>query len=798
MKKRLIPAILILAMILSACGKTSEGSSGAVIDETPEPTPTPTPKFSYLSDIKEIADEANGLTVLSMEDGGYYAYSMEKTGEDIPQDVINAAKKKGTEVKNDGRYDVYEISLYFVDKSGQVSKLDKYTQLPNDKNERSLKEFKSVSDICGVAEYDDSTLVTIEQTYASGSSLPDNAADIDDDADYNEFYTTWYIRFLDSKTGKVKDTYEIINEDGAYFYASSMKIIEDKIYVASSSDTGNGVTAINLDGTIDKTALYNGSIIKLINLSAGDLAVYGLKNGMPVISRVMSDYTFEDAYTLDSNVSNVYSGSGEYDFFFSTQLDFLGFNKEECCDDKLFSFAGVNVSASRIVSEIVTGDNGDVFFVENEFSGNSYKNLLVSLERSGYSKSSEREVLTLYSLNPSYALSDVVAEYNKTNLDVKIEFTDSKSAADIIDLSGENFRELALKGELEDLYPYIDEDKELNRSDFFSNILVALEIDGKLYETASGFSLNTVLGPSRVVGDGTKWNYDKYYSVLSSVTADPFDIYVTRDEIFREVLSEDLDWFINWEEGYSNFDNENFAAMLEFVNTFPAQFNNEDRSGDDKKDNTDLRISGGRQLLLRTSLYSFDDACRAGFEYGEDVTFIGYPTNNGAGSAVNIATVSLGENLAMSSSSSNKIAAWAFLRTFFTGEYQKTLSYFPMRVDLFNERLKDYSLDYLLDDDGNLMYDKTTGEKLKRALGTMYLSDYTEIYYYGLDERKAEKLTSLVSTVGKISDCDERLYSIINSASKGYFDGSQTKEEAAKCVQTKVMEYLGNVPVNKE
>ena len=798
--RRVLPLILIAAMLLSGCGGASSAPSGTAADNS-EPTTTPTPKFAYSATFTSLADDADALSPVLYTDDGFYAFSMKKTGEDIPEYVINEAKRKGEEVENDGRYDVYSLFLSFVSYDGKIKELDKYSPLPDEENTDGWKNFNSVSEYAGLCEGEDGKLVSVEKTYVSGSSAPDNAADYEPGKDYNEFKVCWYIRTLDRNTGEVLSSNEIINEDAATFDALSMKYLNGRVYCLSSSSIGNGVTAIGLDGVIDTTALYVGYISKLIMLSSGNLAVLGYRDGTAYLSMLnTSSYAYTDIYKLADNVNGVFDGCGEYDFFFSTEYEYVGYNTTESKDEKLFSWSSVSVNPLRIVSDVRNKTGGEVVFFINDYTSGKYSNTICVLERSEYDESADRKVVTLYSAYASYGLEDAVASFNRENADIRLELTTQIEGADIVCLEGAAFREMALAGRLEDLYPYIDADSEINRSDFFGNIFEALEIDGKLYQSVSGFYINTVLGQTDVVGENSFWNYDEYYNALSSMGSDcnAFDVYVVRDDIFRACLATDLDWYVSWEEGYCNFANEAFASMLEFVNTFPESFDSANHDWDDQSDNSDLRIADGRQMLLRTSICSFDDACRCGYEFPGKISYKGFPTLNGSGNSVVVSTLSSGENFAISAESPNKSEAWSFIRTFFTEQYQKSLYYFPTNKKVFNERLADFRLEYLIDDDGEVMYDKKTGEPRKRALGTMYLSDYTLVYYYGLDEGKEAKFVSLVTSVNKVADYDEKVYQIVNGACRDFFDGKVSSMQAAENVQNKMTEYLNNVSINQK
>lgn len=133
-----------------------------------------------------------------------------------------------------------------------------------------------------------------------------------------------------------------------------------------------------------------------------------------------------------------------------------------------------------------------------------------------------KESITLAAIYIDYDIQDMIVKFNRSNDQYRIEVKDyseynndqdgwdagqtklnteilSGNLPDIFCLNGLNYRQLASKGLLEDLYPYIDADSELSRDDFFPSVLQAFEEDGKLCTTLSGIYINSVIGASSVV-----------------------------------------------------------------------------------------------------------------------------------------------------------------------------------------------------------------------------------------------------------------------------------------------------------
>ena len=156
-----------------------------------------------------------------------------------------------------------------------------------------------------------------------------------------------------------------------------------------------------------------------------------------------------------------------------------------------------------------------------------------------------------------------------------------------------------------------------------------------------------------------------------------------------------------------------------------------------------------------------------------------------------ISTLDTGYNLSMGKSSQYKDAAWSFLRTFFTEKYQKDYWYFPTNIHVFNRQLSDaMKTEPLLDQWGNPVLNRQTGEPAIKSVSTVYLSNYVEINIYPITESKAAKLVSLVTEGAKTSVPDEALISLVLQNVSGYYDGTQSLEEAAAQVQQAATLYL--------
>ena len=803
-KKRALSLILaiILSAALCACGQKQVLPS----ETTPAPTPTVTPEFLWTTEYAKVDQVPFSLAPLCYCENGFYAYGFEKTGENIPEEVIEKARKEKQDVVNDGRYDVLEMRLCFVSLDGTVAVLDRFTEMPDAPNTGHWKNFDSVSNISSVARTVDGKIYTLEYTLSSGNTMPDAEADRIPGENYNQFATAWYMRII-REDGKILSKIDVKVSDGISLNGYSFLFEDGFFYAVSSVDSHNGVAKISEKGEIVSNFEFDGSISKLIKLGSGGIGALGC--GQDGGKAVYAVDTQSGAYTKIAGIPDgsytVYSGGCGYDFFYTSGVFFYGVANGRA--EEIFNWTAVNVNSNTISSDIVMNDDNSCVFLTDGCSN------VTVLKRIAYDKSAERKALVLATVNPTNALVNAVSEFNRTHYEVRIdiedysEYTNGETGLaalgryaytrhggklpDIMDIGTLPYASMASDGMLEDLYKYIDSDVQLKRSDFFQNVLVALEIDGRLCCTCAGFTIDTVLGLSETVGSGCGWDYDKYYNALASMGENTtgFDVYTTRESLLREMLAMDLDSFIDWDSRTCNFTDGRFEKLLEFINTFPEYYDNGSYSaqGDDS---TDMRIRDGRQMLLRQKIYGFDDFMWAGYEFEDDVSYIGYPTLSGTGNMLEIVALDSNINLAMSADCSDKAAAWEFLRTFFTEEYQTKCSFFPSNVNVFNRKLYDAKeLTPILSKKGEQLYDDD-GQPRYYAVGTMYLSDYTPVPYYPISDEKADRLKELINTTTKVADYNEDIFRIVSSAVKG--------DNAAEVIQQQVTDYLSGTAVHQQ
>mgnify|MGYP002566098977 FL=1 len=803
--KKILSLLLVLSLVLAlcACGK-SEGAGDKGSDTSASPEATP--EFAYVSDFKKLELTGKSAAPAALTDEGFYYYYMEKVGErPVPQ---------GQKPEYEGQFDILEPRIAFSDFEGKVTQLDAYVPTQADIDGDGLRDFQSSTSIYKLLLNGDGNLVVLENVYCSWSEAGEEVK-ADDPEYYNSISSdnSYYIQVLD-KTGAQLSSCKLAVDDPDKL-ESYYAVLDDKGNLLLPGREG-GVLAFSMDGQPAYTIEFNGYVYSMFNLKDGRAGVYCYNMDEPDYNKAMALHVVDsdkgeflpEQYPLDS--FEFISGGGDYDAYYTSSGQIYGYNLGDEKGQPLFSWTGCDIN-NNFIQLAKTTEDGRILGLTGQWdeSGDTMAYEFFTVSQVPYDSLPQKTQLSMAVLYLDVNTQNAVIDFNRSHDNVRIEIKDysqynnekdwsagltkltteimAGNMPDIISVSEQiPYRQLAAKGLLEDLYPYMEADGSFNKDDFFPNVLSALEVDGKLYTACAGFTVQTVAGASSVVGDTPGWTYDDYYAALATMPegCEGFDIGFDQETMLTVSLALDMTDFVDWGSGTCNFDSQDFIDMLEFANQFPSKsyYENYEYSADDSAAN---RIAQGKQMLTMATftstdfiLYDFDKM------FGGSSTCIGFPTNNGVG---NIMT--MGESYAMSSSCRDKDAAWQFLRTFLTEEYQLKGSYLPTNTKAFDKQLeKAMETEYQKDGNGNYVLDEN-GERIPVALGMA--SDGINTYeIYATSPRQAEQLREVIETSTKMMDYDQSIIDIVLEEAAAYFAGQKSAADVAKLIQSKANIYI--------
>lgn len=335
----------------------------------------------------------------------------------------------------------------------------------------------------------------------------------------------------------------------------------------------------------------------------------------------------------------------------------------------------------------------------------------------------------------------------------------SGDAPDLIDLSAFEFdlASYADKGVFEDLYPYIDADETLERTDFVDALLKATEYNGMLPGIMSGFTVKTMATTKEIAQNRTSWSLSEFSDHIENIGSafllaeEPMDM----ESLLYNLSQTTFKSYIDYTAGIANFDNQEFIELLSACASVDADSGN----GID----TRMLSVGGfmEQQVLESSL-------------GENIVYIGFPviSRNDYGSYINNQ-----ENyLAISSGSGHKAACWEFIRCFLLEDYQN--SKYIKEVETAFPSNKN-SLDKLAAYSMERIYSEDNSEITERGM-------YGDSYEPATQET-VDQIMSLIESVQESQRWDPTaLTDVMSEEINSMLSGEQSAEETANHLQNRI------------
>ena len=593
------------------------------------------------------------------------------------------------------------------------------------------------------------------------------------------------------------------------WYSGRRNYIQDNRICILDTETGELLDTVTMSSTPEF----------ILGLHDGRIAVCYFQAGSEQISLFdPKNKSFGDAVAIDDFVNGMIEGSDAYPVYYSAGDSLYGLDFSTGESVKLLNWIDCDVARQGSESICVLSDGRIVTTASSQTAGGT-ENDLVVLTKTAIGQIPQKKTLRMAVMNLYPFTSQMISRFNRTNTEYRIEVTDysqynnyssgneedwnagitrlqteiiAGDVPDILDISLLSADRLGTKGILEDLYPYIDSDPELNRSDLIEHVIQAFEENGHLYQTVGNFYVLTTGGLSHVVGDQIGWNMDAFNAAMQTLQAENpnstvFDVYTTKDTALTFLLYLELEKYVDWNAGECGFDSEGFIRLLQFVKSFPTAFDwTSDFSANDL--DQDSRLLMGLQLMKQCNFACFEDyqVNTVGLG-GAPCTFVGYPTENGVGSMF----AQIGNSFAITSSCADKEAAWQFVRQMFLPEYQEQFmdSVFPTNRAVYEE-MKHNAITpkYQRNPDGSYMLN-SEGKRIEEDRGSMQINGVS-YQYKTVTQEEIAKIEEIIDATDSILHTDRSLKAIIVEGAEPYFEDQRSVEEVVRLIQSKAMLYV--------
>ncbi len=787
----------ILSLILASAMAFSLAACGSAEEETAEATPAP--EYMYAAETLCKTESANQPVAIAED--GYYA---------IGGSYVKGTVPEGAVAETEGQFDSFVPSISFVANDGTATELTAYSPVNPENGMENMRDYMTTNSIEALLVRPDGNILLVESVYASWCDA-ESEVKYGSEEYYEQFESLneWWLRVLNPDGSEISRAKLDVSEEDANFYHCTL---DDNGNLLAALNTG--IAAFDMNGEtayFTETADYVYSLAQTADGQAAAL-FYDLQSG-EMAFRLIDGETgslSETAYPISPDIYGFINGSGDYDLYFNSGTSVFGYDLETQEYTKLFAWIDCDYIANYITLISIASDGGikAVYMDLSDDEGDVHTAELIEVNKVPYDASSEVKTLTLASVYPDDILLNAVVDFNRSHKDARIELKDyseyntsddytlgyTKLSAeiaagnmpDILDVSPDfPYNRYASNGILVDLYPYLENDSELSKDDFFENVLEATEVNGGLYMANSGFGVYTAVGAASIVGDEPGITYEEYFEALSKMPegCEGFDVGYDRDTALQMCVALEFSKLVDWTTGECRFDSEDFINILNYA----AQFKTFDSDSYEysSEDSAAARVAEGKQMLT-TVIFSSVDYMITDYDamFGGNATVVGFPTSEGAGSMLYLSS-----GLAITTKCEDPDTAWEFVRAYFTEDYQKKQYMIPTNKNVFESELeKAMQVEYEKDANGNYKLDEN-GERIQVVYGS-YFDGTQEVKIYAITEAQANMLREAIADTTRLYNFDDSIISIVKEGAQAFFEGQKSAEECASLIQSKANIYV--------
>ena len=591
-------------------------------------------------------------------------------------------------------------------------------------------------------------------------------------------------------------------EAGEYYYISNLLVDTDgSVYLICNGDATkilavdpNGAfqkeipTGLGQDGYLHSASLTGEGSVLMLNTDANWTKMYAstldLKTG-----------TSGEKTELPGNITmyNVYPGVGEELLLVSNQGVFsFTIGDTEIKPKMNYVNSDLNISWMNQVAAIdethFIGIYADAESYEQQIAvftavppeeipdkevlvlGSYYLNSDVRTQVIKFNKASEKYRITVKDYSVYNTMDDYMAGYTQLNNDIL-----AGRMPDII-LANESIPvdNYIAKGLLADVGKLIEADEELSKESFLTNVFDAYSVNDVLYRVVPSFTVSTVVAKESLLGDYEGWNMEEFMAFVEKLPEET-QVFgeITRSSFFYQIMRYCGTDFVDLATGKCAFDSDEFIRMLEFAKTVPEEIT----YGEDYDWTLyESQYRDDRTILMTANMYSIRDLNYQFYgQFGEEVTFIGFPCEDKNGSVV---TANM--SFVLSKDSSCPEGAWEFVRYYLTDEYQDTIQWeMPVNRDAFL-KLANQATErpYYMNGDEKVEYDET-----------IYING-EEIILPPMSQEQVDRIVSFIESVDKVSYYNEQIQNIIDEDAAPFFDGQKTAADAASVIQNRAQVYV--------
>ena len=463
-----------------------------------------------------------------------------------------------------------------------------------------------------------------------------------------------HLRQLDPGTGRQKNLFDLSDavrtlDVGNIFDVSGVAVDgQGNVYFAGTGGVavmnGKGDYLFTLEATLPQAGFDGSSGGPLALLPDGTMAALTVQPGGKRAVRpidVSAKGWGTERYELPTTVDLIYGGTNGFLFYYTSGGSLWAWEPGGEEGRQLLSWATAALSGS--VMCFAPRDEGKLAALtlaqNGTFSGDDYwykaDIRLSMLSPTDETPADGKTRLVYGTIGTNSVLRSRIAQFNRTNDQYYIELRNyagegvelfaldragREAAAKLLsaEIASGQVPDIwdaslplglyARKGVMEDLWPWIDSDPEIDREELMSHVLDCASVDGKLYQVFNSFTIETAAARTDVVGDRTSWTLEEmldYYEAMPEGSS-LYGYRSGKTGTLSELVRQSINRWIDWTTGECRFDSEEFKAVLALCGRM------EDDAGEPDLEKWGRMANGidlreGRQLLMNVRLWSIGD-----------------------------------------------------------------------------------------------------------------------------------------------------------------------------------------------
>jgi ABC-type glycerol-3-phosphate transport system substrate-binding protein len=624
-----------------------------------------------------------------------------------------------------------------------------------------------------------------------------------------ESSSRYQVETYDPKGKKLSvwDVSEQVNADPSDIYVQSLAMDEkDNLYLCGShcvwlyDEEGAYYGQINAPGTILSMGTGKDGKVYIAYVEKSSKWLAELDFTSRTIGRTYDNFP--------GNGSGTLSLGEDGDFYLNGESGLIAYDLSDQSGTQILNWVDSSISGESIrqVGKLSDGRFAAVSMVMGE-SQTAIE--LVTLTKTPISDLPDKEEIVVASLSDSYFLKEQAAAFNGKSDTYKIivksylgqmnsigeaDFADavnrmnieiaSNHAPDLL-LISTNAIDWETYGDKEvfaDLTPFFEKSETLKKEDIVDSIVRTFTYEDKLIGLPFTFSIQTMVGKTSVLGDKAGWTIEDLKRFMDKYPISQVLPTMTKDTFLYSCLSYSMDTYMDWEQGISYFDQDDFKEILELANRFPAEIDINQLLYADS-----TGALGTDEILLQTATpFSVNSYLAILAQAQAPLNFIGFPTADGhRGNGITIPD----GVYAILAKSKHQEGAWAFLESVLS-EKKENWQLFPVLKSELDEMCKEAAEpNYLLDDKGEPVIG-ADGEKVQVRKSSIRYADGPTIDIYAATREEIDDLYELIDSAGKTAGRSNDIMLIIREEAKGYFDGQKSLDETVEIIQNRVSLYV--------